>query len=380
MEHKARERKGQTGLVKAIVLAGLLALVGIGIVVHLASGRKPEQVRKAEAVPVAVAQVVSKDVPVTLRAIGWVEPYARVTIKARVNGELQRVHFREGQEVKAGDLLITIDPRPYETALQEAQARLARDESLAEKSEKDLRRYETLASGGYISKEQHDQARANADALRATVALDRAMLESARLNLGYCRIHAPISGRMGSLHMDQGSMIKANDDKGIADIFQIQPLYVDFSVPEQRLPEVKKHMARGPLKVQATIPDDGMPAELGELTVIDSEVNRQTGTIRLRATFRNRDRRLWPGQFVKVFVTLSVREGVTVAPSQAIQKGQKGEFVFVVKPDLTVETRLVSVGTTMDEEAVIEKGVSPGERVVTDGQLRLVQGSRVQVK
>jgi multidrug efflux system membrane fusion protein len=380
MKQTDRSVDRERGLVKAILLVGVLSLVGIGIVVHLASGRKPEPVKRAETVPVTVAQAVTRDVPVAFRAIGWVEPYARVTIKARVSGELKQVHFREGQEVKAGDLLLTIDPRPYEMALQEAEARLARDESLADKAEKDLQRYETLVSGGYISREQYDQARANAQALRATVALDRTQVETARLNLDYCRIHAPISGRMGSLLMDQGSMIKANDDKGIVDIFQIQPVNVDFSLPEQHLPEVKKSMARGPVKVEATVSGQEGPAEIGELVFMDSAVDRQTGTIKLRSMFQNRNRRLWPGQYIKVLMTLRVREGVTTIPSKAIQKGQEGEFVFVVKADFTVEARPVSAGLMVDQEAVIEKGVSPGEQVVTDGQLRLVQGSRVQVK
>ena len=369
-----------TGQAKVIALVVIFALVAFVIIAHLASGRKPEQKRKIQAATVMVAEVTQKDIPVELRAIGRVEPYARVTIKSRVNGELQRVHFREGQEVKAGDLLFTIDPRPFEAEIQEAKARLAKDVALAKKAEKDLLRNESLVKGGYVSEEQFEQIRANTEALKATIEADKALLESVRLQLGYCRIRSPIAGRIGRLQIDQGSMIKANDDIGIVEIVQITPIYVHFSVPERHLPDLKKYQAQGPLRVVAVIPNEDSPPEQGELTFMDNEVNQQTGTIRLRGTFANKSRRLWPGQFVKVILTLTTRTNATVIPYQAIQKGQSGEFVFVVKPDLTVEPRPVLVDITREGEAVIDKGLTPGERVVTDGQIRLFQGAKVEIK
>jgi multidrug efflux system membrane fusion protein len=370
-----------TGRTKAVALVVLFALAVFGVIAHLASGNRQEPNRKIQAAPVTIAEAIQKDIPVELRAIGRVEPYARVTIKARVNGELQRIHFQEGQNVKTGDLLFTIDPRPFEAALQEAKARLTRDTALAEKAEKDRLRNETLAKGGYVSKEQFEQTRANAEALNATIEADKAQVESVRLQLGYCHIRSPITGRIGSIQIYQGSMIKANDDKGMVEIVQITPLYVDFAIPEQHLSDIKKHNAQGPLKVAAAIPNnEDAPPEQGELTFMDNEVDRQTGTIRLRATFANQETRLWPGQFVKVILTVTKRTEATVIPYQAIQKGQSGEFVYVVKPDLTVETRPVSVNMARGGEAVIDKGLRPGEQVVTDGQIRLFQGAKVEIK
>ena len=380
MTHRSPSRGESSGQAKVAALVLIFSLAVFVFIVHLASGRKQPPKRKIEVAPVTVAEVTRKDIPVELRAIGRVEPYARVTIKARVNGELQRVHFREGQEVKAGDLLFTIDPRPFEAQLQEAKARLAKDVALARKAEKDLQRNEGLAKGGYVSEDRFEQARANADALNATIAADKALVQSVQLQLSYCYIHSPIRGRIGRLQIDQGSMIKANDDKGMAEIVQITPIYVDFSVPELHLTDVKKYQAQGPLRVAAIIPSENSPPEQGELTFIDNEVNQQTGTIRLRATFANRAKQLWPGQFVKVILTLTTRTGALVIPYQAIQKGQSGEFVYVVKPDLTVEPRPVSVDFTRAGEAVIDNGLTPGEQVVTEGQIRLFQGARVEIK
>lgn len=373
--------KDATGSAKAIVMLFCLVAVAAGVVAHLASGRKPEPNRRTEVAPVTVAEVIQKDIPVQIRAIGKVEPYAKVSIKARVTGELKSVHFKEGQEVKAGDLLFTIDPRPFQVALQEAQARLTKNIALSQKVEKDFQRHESLSKGGYISREQFDQTRANADAMKATLEADKAAVESAKLQLNYCYIRSPITGRTGSLQADVGTMIKANDDKGgMLDIVQILPIYVDFSVPEQHLSEIKRYMSRGPLHLEASIPDDQGPPEQGELTFLDNEVNRMTGTIRLRGTFANRNKRLWPGQFVKTVLTVTTRPNALVVPYPAIQKGQKGEFVFVIDKDLKAEIRPVVVGTTLNGEAVIEKGLTAGERVVTDGQIRLFQGAKVTLK
>jgi multidrug efflux system membrane fusion protein len=371
----------RSGVGRRGVIAAILALALLGIVIHLVSANKPEKGRGREAaLPVLASTVGQKDIPVQLSAIGKVEAYATVSIKIRVTGELTQVHFREGQEVKKGDLLFTIDPRPYQAALDEAQARLERDTALLAKAEKDAERYSQLVKGDYVSADRYEQARSSADALSATVAADKAQVDSARLQLGYCYIRSPLTGRTGSLLVKQGSMIKANEDTGMMDIAQIQPIYVSFSVPERNLPAIKKYMAQGPLKVEARPPEVTQTLEEGTLTFIDNQVNRQTGTILLKGTFGNQEKHLWPGQFVNVVLTLTVRPDATVVPAQAIQVGQQGQFVYVIKSDLTVESRPVVIFTTLDGEAVVEKGLTPGEQVVTDGQLRLMPGAKEEIK
>lgn len=369
-----------TGSAKAGAFIGILVLAGLGFLVYFSSSKKPDAKRAPDPAPVVIAKVEKRDIPVQLHAIGRVEPLARVTVRARVDGELKQVHFKEGQEVNAGELLLTIDPRPFEVALQEAKARLARDAALAEKAKRDLERYRTLIKGNYISKEQYEQVRANAEAMDATLDADRALVENAKLQLSYCYIRSPISGRIGRVQIDQGSMIKANDDKGIVEIVQIAPTYVEFAIPERHLTAVQEHMARQALRVDAIIPDREGEPERGELTFVDNEVERQTGTIRLRATFPNEERRLWPGQYVKAVLTLTVQHDALIIPYQAIQKGQSGEFVYVILPDHTAELRPVSVKRTYLQYAVIENGLKFGEQVVTDGQIRLLQGSKVVIK
>ena len=372
--------KTEPGFGKRGVVVGILALTILGIVIHFVSADKRERARGPEAVPVMAGTVVQKDIPVQLRVIGNVEAYATVSIKSRITGTLTRVHFQEGQDVKEGDLLFTIDPRPSQVSLEEAEARLARDMVLAEKAEKDVVRYAELVKGDYVSADRYEQARANADSLKATLAADRAQADNARLQLSYCYIRSPLTGRTGSLMVKQGAMIKANEDTGMVDIAQIKPIYVGFSVPEQNLPDVKKYMAERPLTVEAVPPGTNQPPERGVLTFIDREVNKQTGTILLKGTFENKARRLWPGQFVQVALTLTTQTNATVIPAQAVQAGQQGQYVFVIKPDLTVETRPVAVTMTVGDEVVMEKGLAPGEQVVTDGQLRLAPGAKVEIK
>lgn len=355
------------------------ALITASLLLTACKGRKNEQ-PKNEAVPVAVAQVIRKTVPVRIRAVGNVEAYSRVEIKPQIGGELVGVHFREGQDVKEGDLLFTIDPRPYEAALRQAEANLARDVAQLENARQEQRRYEELVKKGYVSQSQYDQVRTNADALEAVVKADRAAVENARLQVSYCFIHSPITGRTGSLIVDKGNVVKANPDNPIVVINRIQPIYVNFSVPERYLNEIRKYMSEGKLKVEAGIAKDDRGPEQGVLTFVDNAVDAATGTIRLRATFDNGGRRLWPGQFVDAVLTLTTQPDAMTVPSQAVQTGQAGEYVFVVKSDLTVESRPVVASGTFNGEAVIDKGLNPGETVVTDGQLRLVPGARVEIK
>ncbi len=330
------------------------------------------------AVPVRVGEVKRLAVPLDVAAIGHVEAYSTVSVKPRVGGEITQVAFREGDDVAAGALLFVIDPRPFEAAIAEAKANLARDRARLTEAEQTLKRYQDLIKKEYITQEQFDQAQANDEALRATTQADEAAIETARLNLDYCRITAPVAGRTGSLLVHAGNIVKANDDRALVVINQVEPVRVSFAVPEKDFDEVKRRSAGARLQVVAS-PSGGKP-ETGELTFLDNAVDATTGTIMLKASFPNRDRALWPGQFVSVSLTLKVDEDATVAPIDAIQAGQSGSYVYVVKPDSTVELRPVVVRRNRGAWALITSGLAPGERVVTDGQLRLAPGAKVTEK
>jgi multidrug efflux system membrane fusion protein len=264
--------------------------------------------------------------------------------------------------------------------LQEAQAQLLKNKAMADKAALDAKRYAELAGKNLVSADKYEQFRANAAALKATVEADKASIENVRLQLSFCYIHAPFTGRTGSLMVDAGSQVKANDDHGLVDLVQITPIYVNFSVPQQDLAHIRQFMAAGSLKVTVHIPGDRNQPEEGMLTFVDNRISSDTGTILLKGTFANTNRRLWPGQFVDVLLNLTERPEAIVVPSQAVQTGQNGTYVFVIKSDMTVESRPVVVGMTLGEESVIDSGLAAGEQVVTDGQLRLVPGSRVQIR
>jgi multidrug efflux system membrane fusion protein len=366
---------------KALALStALLVTLALAMVFMTRSEGTPQREKREALVPVKVAAAQQRAVPVQVQAVGTVEAFATVSIKSRVDGQLVGVHFREGQDVKKGELLFTIDPRPYESALKEARARIERDAAMADKADLDAKRYAELVAKNYVSSDKFEQFRANAEALRATVAADRAALERAQLNLDYCYIRAPMTGRTGRLLVDEGTQIKANDDKGgMVEIMQIMPINVGFAVPQQRLAEIKTHMAGGPLMVEADIPESKLKPEAGTLSFLDNKVNTQTGTVLLKGTFANKDRILWPGQFVMATLTLTTRSDAVLIPSTAIQVGQDGQFVYVVKPEMSVEFRTVMPGMSVGDDVVIEKGLAAGERVVTEGQLRLVPGAKVQI-
>jgi multidrug efflux system membrane fusion protein len=343
------------------------------------SGGKSEPPKKP-AVPVTAAAVIQKTVPVQINTIGNVEAYSTVSVKSQIGGILDHVHFREGQDVNKDALLFTIDPRPYEAALRQAEANLAKDTAQLENAREEVRRYAELVKKGYVAQEQYDQIRTNATAFEATVNADKAVVENAGLQLKYCYIYSPFNGRTGNLLSHQGNLIKANADNPMVIINQIQPIYVTFSVPEQYLAEIKKYMSGGKILVEAFITTGKDNPEEGVLTFVDNTVDAATGTIKLKATFANNKKRLWPGQFVDVVIVLTTQPNAIVVPSQSIQTGQKGQYVFVIKDDLTVEDRPVTVSRTLNSETVIEKGLQAGEKVVTDGQLRLVPGAKVQLK
>ena len=388
------------------LLGGVLGLICFAAFSSACSNEKPKKPASVP-LPVMVSTATQKTVPVQLRTIGNVQAYSTVTVKSKVGGELVRVHFTEGQDVKRGDLLFTIDPRSFEAALKEAEAKLERDLAQvqqakanlerdlfrAKNAEDDAKRYEFLIERGVVTRQQYEKMRADADALEATVRADRAAVENAeasvradraavenaKIQLGYCLIRSPMDGRTGSLLIHQGTIVKA-EDIHLLTILQIVPIYVSFSVPEQYLLDIKKFTALGTLRVEAVVPMNEDRVEKGAITFIDNTVDSSTGTIRLKGTFENRERRLWPGQFVNVALTLTTEPNAIVVPSHAIQTGQEGQYVFVVKQDMTIESRPVVVGRTVNRETVVQKGLHADEKIVIDGQLRLYPGARVEIK
>ncbi|HKD13474.1 MAG TPA: efflux RND transporter periplasmic adaptor subunit [Candidatus Angelobacter sp.] len=337
---------------------------------------KPQQ---APAAPVRVATVASRNMPVQLQAIGNVEAISTVSIKAQISGQLMKVHFKEGDFVRKGQLLFTIDRAPFEAALRQAEATLAKDQAQALNTRLDAQRYEGLGREGVVSRQQVDAAQASWNAMEATVAADKAAVETAKINLQYTSIYSPINGRTGNVGVKEGNLVKANDVPILVTINQIEPIYVTFSVPEQQLADVKKYLGSKTLRVEAAPQGSGQQFD-GKLTFIDNAVDLTTGTIKLKATFDNHERVLWPGQFVDVMLTLTTQPNAVVIPSAALQTGQNGTFVYVVNMDLTAQQQPVKVGWTVGDTTVIASGLQPGQRVVTDGQLRLIPGSKVDIK
>jgi membrane fusion protein, multidrug efflux system len=369
-------------------VASGLVLVAISVVfIAACSGNgargdneRPKQpTMMAPAVPIMVGKVSQKTIPVEVRVIGNGEAYSTVQVKSQVDGQVERVYFQEGQDVKKGDLLFTIDRRPFEANLQQTQANVAKDTAQEKNAEAQAERNQQLFREGIISKDQYDQFRTNADALKAAVRADQAAVENAKIQLGYCSVFSPLDGRTGALMIHPGNVVKAND-AALVVVNQISPLYVDFSAPEQYLAEIRRFMAADRLKVQASVPNDPLHSEDGFVSFVNNTIDANTGTVLLKGTFANPERRLWPGQFVNVVLTLTSRPNAVVAPSQAVQTGQQGQYAFVVKDDRTVDLRPVVSGLTVGGETVIEKGLQPGETVVTDGQLMLYPGARVEVK
>ena len=334
----------------------------------------------APAVPVATATVAEKAVPLEIDIIGTVEAFSTVLMRAQLTGELTSVRFKEGDDVKKGQVLFTLDRRPLESALQQARANLQRDTAQAANAQAQAQRYQDLAARGIATKEQVDTTQTAAAALDATLGSDRAAVENATVQLQYATVAAPIAGRTGALMVHEGNLVRANDATPLVVINQVTPIYVSFGIPESRLPELKQYMARGSVKVEALAPNDVAGPSVGRITFVDNAVDPTTGTIRIKGTFPNGTRHLWPGQFVNVTVTLTTDAHAIVVPAAAVQTGQQGQYVFVVKPDQTVDLRPISVARSANAETVIRQGLEAGETVVTDGQLRLTAGSRVSVK
>ncbi|MBI3607769.1 MAG: efflux RND transporter periplasmic adaptor subunit [Nitrospirae bacterium] len=382
MHRTDRNRSHVSSLFSGGLKAFLVCLLVLPACSTDSSGQPPgKDSKKAQAFPVTVSTAAQKTIPLELHAIGTVQAYSTVAIKAQVEGTLDNVFFQEGQEVKKGALLFTIDPRPFEVQLKQAEANLERDTALAENARLQVRRYEDLVGKGYVSREQYDQFRANAAALERTLLADQANVDTAKLQLEYCSIRSPIGGMTGNLLVHPGNLVKANDaDHPLLVVNQVRPIYAVFSFPATNLPEIQRYMGLKTLKVEAIVPDRAAPAALGTLTFLDNTVDPTTGTIQLKAQFPNASKTLWPGQFVNVALTLTSQPDAVVVPTQAIQAGQNGQYVFIVRPDLTAELRPVVAGRAVNGETVVEKGLAPGEQVVTDGQLRLTPGAKVEIK
>lgn len=362
-----------------------MSLVRIGLICALmvaaaAACRKEEPQTTPPAATVLAATAVQKDMPVVIQAIGTIEASRSVSIYSRIGGQLLEVHFSEGQDVREGQPLFTIDPAPYREKLRQAQAKLAKDLAQYRYQQEEAKRYAFLFEKGAVSKSEADRYGTDAAAHEAAVRASEAEVEDARLNLAYCDIAAPYAGRTGAYGVNVGAMVKAHDTP-LTTLNRISPVHAKFSVPEKHLSDVKRYLAAGGITVNVSpVPDSRGEVRSGKLVFIDNTVDAGTGMIQLKAAFPNADRFLWPGQFVGVALHLTVRRDSIVAPLRAVQAGEKGAFVLVVKPDMTAEMRPVVVDRTAGEEAVIAKGLAAGETVVTDGHLKVRPGSRVEIR
>jgi len=359
---------------RAVLAAPLLLALTFAACGHGDAPRRPA------AVPVSVATVQPRDVPYEIGAIGNVTPIQTVAIRAQVTGTLIQVAFQEGDEVQQGQLLFQIDPRPFQAALDQARANLAKDRAGLVNAQQEVVRYQQLAQNDLATQEQYDQYEANAQAAAAAVTADSAAMETARLNLDYTTIRAPIAGRTGSLLIREGNLVAANGTTPLVIINQIRPIAVSFSVPQKYLDDIQHYAAAHPLEVRVHPTEDSTAVLVGRLTFINNQVDTTTGTIQLKATFANDARALWPGEFVTATLVLDVEKGALTVPSEAVMTGQNGSYVYIVDADGTARTQDVTEGRSVNDYVVIAQGLGAGQRVVTDGQLRLVPGAKVEIK
>src|SRR5437899_1222233 len=372
--------KEALGMLKRLVVGAMIAVLAVvagrlssDTVVPLAAAQIAGPVA-----PVTAGTVATEDVPVFLHGIGTVQAYNSVAIKSRVDGQIVKIDFKEGQDVKQGEPLLQIDPRPYEAALAQAEAMKQKDEAQLAGAQADLERYAQLVPSGHQTRQSYDQQKATVAQLQAAIKADQAQIATAKLNLGYTDIRSPIDGRLGARLVDKGNLVRATDNSVLVTISEVRPIFVSFTLPQDALDDVREHHQRTPLAVRAYSGDGKRQLAEGKLTMFDNAIDQATGTIRLKARFDNDNERLWPGEFVNVRVILSTRRGVATVPAQTVQNGPNGYYVYVIKPDDTVERRVVEVVATQDGVAVVAKGLSPGEQVVVDGQYRLTNGSRIK--
>lgn len=384
MEIPARPRLATDSAPKRWMLFGGVGMLVVAVVLFAYFGAEIRaNERKAPkgppAIPVTIETVVQQLVPYRIQAIGNVEAYSTVAVKARVDGQIVEVGFKEGEEVKKGQILFKIDPRPYEAALRQAEANALRDTAAAEQARSQEKRYQDLLDKNFVSKEAYAQIRTNATTAEATARASQAALDNAKLNVDYCTIRSPIEGYAGKIQIQLGNLVRANDVNPLVVVNQVHPIYVNFAVPEQRLAEVREHMASNPLTVDTLAPGSDEASASGVLIFVDNAVDPSTGTIRLRARFANKTNTLWPGQFVGVSVRLFDQPDAIVIPSTAVQTGPEGQYVYVVDKDMVADVRKIKVERTDGDHSVVASGLAKGEQVVTRGQLRLGPKTRVQV-
>jgi membrane fusion protein, multidrug efflux system len=367
----------------ATSMLGLTLLLSVCLSACGGGDPRPASARAnvAPVVPVSVATAERRDIPYYLTGLGSVTAYYTVSVKSRVDGELMQVNFKEGQNVQKGDLLAIIDPRPYQVALDQAQATLFKDQAALRDAKRNYERYkELLQESGAMSQQQVDTQQATANQFEGAVRNDQAAIDSAKLNLVYCHITAPVSGRIGLRQVDPGNIVHANDTNAMFVITQLQPIAVLFTLPEDNLQTVSRQMAKSTLTVDAYGRDNQTKLATGKLLTIDNEIDQTTGTGRLKAVFDNKDNALWPNQFVNIRLLLEIRKDSTAVPAAAVQRGPQGTYLFVVKSDNTVDVRPVTIAFTQDNVSVIASGISPSEVVVTDGQDKLQQGSKIEIR
>lgn len=383
-------KKSQSAISPQNVLSGVrtphLSLAFILAVLSLSSlgcGGSDAKQQKAQAaapraVSVATSPVVKQDVPVYLAGLGSVTAFNTANIKSRVDGQIMQVNFKEGQNVKQGEMLILIDPRPYQAQLDQMQAQLFRDQAQLRDAKLNLDRYTTLIPSGSIAQQQVDTQKALVDQLDGTVRTDQAQIETAKLNIVYCHITAPFNGRVGLRQVDPGNIVHAADTNPMLILTQLQPIAVIFTLPEDLLPSVAKHMKGSTLEVDAMNRDDQTKLGTGKLLTIDNQIDQTTGMAKLKAVFDNKDNQLWPNQFVNTNLLLETRKNSTVLPTAAILRGPQGTFVYLVKPDKSVEARTVAISLTQGDTTAVSSGLNPGDTVVTDGQDKLQTGSKIE--
>jgi multidrug efflux system membrane fusion protein len=365
---------------RAVIVILGLSIVGAGIAWrHGSFGGSSAKAQPPPPVPVLAGTAETRNMPVYVEGLGSVQAFNTVTVKARVDGQITKVFFREGQEVKAGDSLFQIDPRPFAAALQQAQANKEKDQAQLQSAQLDLDRTTKLLAQSFQTRQTYDQQKAAVGQLQASIKADEAQIANAQLNIDYALVRAPIDGRTGARQVDLGNLVQAAQNTNLVTITQIKPIFVSFTVPATQLDSIRKNQAKQPLAVIAYAQDDKTELAQGELTLIDNQVDVATGTIHLKAQFDNKDEPLWPGEFISARIVLATREDAVTVPEQTVMQGPNGSYVYVLDKDDTAHRRAVEVAATQEGVAVVSKGLAAGERIVTEGQYRLTEGAKAKV-